>query len=130
MKQETATTWWLTGPPDVGKTTLAQALAAALRKGGEPTCVIHAVMAMVSPAASTRTYESIGTECHRVIHVSTPLEVCEQRNPKDLDARARAKQLTQMTDIHAGYEPPLSPALRVDTCQTALPAAVQQMLRA
>ncbi|MBT9511223.1 MAG: adenylyl-sulfate kinase [Acidovorax sp.] len=31
MKPETATTWWLTGLPGAGKTTLAQALAAALR---------------------------------------------------------------------------------------------------
>lgn len=40
MKQETATTWWLTGLPGSGKTTLAQALATALRERGEPACVI------------------------------------------------------------------------------------------
>lgn len=40
MEQETATTWWLTGLPGTGKTTLAQTLAEALRKRGEPACVI------------------------------------------------------------------------------------------
>ena len=38
--QETATTWWLTGLPGAGKTTLAQALAHALRQRGKPVCVI------------------------------------------------------------------------------------------
>ena len=38
--QETATTWWLTGLPGAGKTTLAQALARALRQRGKPVCVI------------------------------------------------------------------------------------------
>ena len=36
MHHDTATTWWLTGLPGAGKTTLAKALASALRERGEP----------------------------------------------------------------------------------------------
>jgi adenylylsulfate kinase len=36
----TSLTWWLTGLPGAGKTTLAQALAHALRERGQPSCVL------------------------------------------------------------------------------------------
>jgi len=171
MKPEMATTWWLTGLPGAGKTTLAQALAAALRERGEPACVIdgdelrtglckdlgfdeasraenvrraahmaqllnanaiHAVVAMVSPSATAReaAYSAIGLDHCKEVHISTPLDVCEQRDPKGLYARARANQLTQMTGIQASYETPAFPALSIDTSQTEIKVAVQQLLLA
>lgn len=47
------------------------------------------------------------------IFIDTPLEICEQRDPKGLYAQARAGSLTGMTGIDAPYEPPLEPALRL-----------------
>ena len=169
MKQDTATTWWLTGLPGAGKTTLAQALANALRERGEPACVIdgdelraglcedlgfdaasraenvrraahmarllnanaiHAVVAMVSPANDARAaaYATIGVQRCKEIFVSTPLQVCEQRDPKGLYARARANPQAQMTGVQAAYEKPLAPVLCIDTSVTELPLAVAQML--
>jgi adenylyl-sulfate kinase len=43
------------------------------------------------------------------VFVDTPLDVCEQRDPKGLYAKARAGQLTGMTGIDDPYEPPLAP---------------------
>ena len=132
MKPEMATTWWLTGLPGAGKTTLAQALAAALRERGEPACVIDGDelrMGLAEAPVKLTVLDLFGTRSQEV-HVSTPLEVCEKRDPKGLYARARANQLTQMTGIHAGYEAPVSPALRIDTSQSDLQVAVQQLLRA
>ena len=40
------------------------------------------------------------------VFVDTPLELCEQRDPKRLYARARAGELMDMTGIDAPYEPP------------------------
>ena len=101
MKQETATTWGLTGLSGAGKTTLAHALSTALRGRQQPVCVIdgdelraglcqdlgfdtasraenvrraahmarllndsgvHAVVALISPAADARAlaYTTIG----------------------------------------------------------------------
>lgn len=166
-----AITWWLTGLPGAGKTTLAQALAASLRAQGEAVCIldgdelraglcqdlgfdeasraenvrraselarllnvnaVHAVVAMVSPAAAARAaaYVTIGAERCREIHVSTPLQVCELRDPKGLYARARANSLAQMTGVQAPYEPPESPALRIDTSTVGLNEAVQLLLHA
>lgn len=45
MTQPNAATWWLTGLPSAGKSTLAQALAAALRERGEAACVIDGAVA-------------------------------------------------------------------------------------
>lgn len=93
---------------------------------------IHAVVAMVSPSIQARAaaYTTIGIGRCKEIHVSTPLEVCEKRDPKGLYARARANELTQMTGIQAGYEAPVSPALRIDTSQTEIQVAVQRLLQA
>jgi adenylylsulfate kinase len=49
------------------------------------------------------------------IHVTAPLEVCEERDPKGLYARARAGEIADFTGISAPYEEPSSPEIRVDT---------------
>ena len=45
------------------------------------------------------------------VHVATPLEECERRDPKGLYARARAGELTGMTGIDDPYEAPERPEL-------------------
>lgn len=45
------------------------------------------------------------------IYVDTPIDVCEQRDPKGLYKKARAGQLTGFTGIDDPYEPPLNPEL-------------------
>lgn len=47
------------------------------------------------------------------VFVDTPLELCEQRDPKGLYAKARAGELTGMTGLDAPYEAPLDPELRL-----------------
>jgi bifunctional enzyme CysN/CysC len=47
------------------------------------------------------------------VFVDTPLELCEERDPKGLYAKARAGQLTGMTGIDDPYEAPDAPDLRV-----------------
>lgn len=45
------------------------------------------------------------------VFVDTPLEVCEERDPKGLYKKARAGELIGFTGIDDPYEPPLSPEL-------------------
>jgi bifunctional enzyme CysN/CysC len=45
------------------------------------------------------------------VFVDTPLEVCEQRDPKGLYAKARAGELSGFTGIDDPYEAPLTPEL-------------------
>jgi bifunctional enzyme CysN/CysC len=48
------------------------------------------------------------------VFVDTPIEVCEQRDPKGLYAKARAGELTGFTGIDDPYEAPLAPDLVVE----------------
>jgi bifunctional enzyme CysN/CysC len=49
------------------------------------------------------------------IHVDTPLEVCKQRDPKGLYARALEGKIKNFTGIDSPYEPPEHPEIVVDT---------------
>lgn len=45
------------------------------------------------------------------VFVDTPIEICEQRDPKGLYAKARAGELRGFTGIDSPYEPPVAPDL-------------------
>jgi bifunctional enzyme CysN/CysC len=49
------------------------------------------------------------------VYVSTPLAVCEVRDPKDLYQKARAGKIHGFTGIDDPYEPPLNPEIVCDT---------------
>jgi bifunctional enzyme CysN/CysC len=63
------------------------------------------------------------------IHVDTPIEVCERRDPKGLYRKARAGQLKNFTGIDSPYEAPERPELRLDSGEAAPGALVEQVLR-
>jgi sulfate adenylyltransferase len=63
-----------------------------------------------------------------LIHVATPLEVCEQRDRKGLYAKARAGVITDFTGISDPYEEPDDAALRIDTSSIAVEEAVAAVL--
>ncbi len=63
-----------------------------------------------------------------LVHVSTPLEVCEQRDRKGLYAKARAGKIEEFTGISDPYEEPTDPALAVDTTDITPEEGVQQIL--
>jgi len=61
------------------------------------------------------------------VHVATPLEICRQRDPKGLYARADRGEIKEFTGVTAPYEPPENPELvlhpeleSVESCVTRL----------
>ena len=62
------------------------------------------------------------------VFVDTPLEKCEQRDPKGLYARARAGELHGLTGVGAPYEAPVSPDLVLHTCSESVDSEVQQVI--
>jgi adenylylsulfate kinase-like enzyme len=64
------------------------------------------------------------------VFVDTPLEVCEERDPKGLYARARAGEIKGMTGVDDPYERPTDPDLSIDGTATDVDAAVADILRA
>jgi sulfate adenylyltransferase len=63
-----------------------------------------------------------------LVHVATPIEVCEQRDRKGLYARARAGLLTGMTGIDDPYEVPRDADVVVDTTDMSVEEAVDVVM--
>lgn len=63
-----------------------------------------------------------------LVHVATPLEVCEQRDRKGLYARARQGILGQFTGISDPYEPPSDADVVIDTTGVTPEEAAQMVL--
>jgi bifunctional enzyme CysN/CysC len=74
-----------------------------------------ALVSLVSPYAADRQSAASLHAADEVdffeVFVDAPLELCEQRDPKGLYARARAGELSGMTGVGAPYEPPTDPDL-------------------
>ena len=63
-----------------------------------------------------------------LVHVATPIEVCEQRDRKGLYAKARAGIIKEFTGISDPYEEPADADLVVDTTMLAPEEAAQQIV--
>lgn len=77
-----------------------------------------AICAQIAPYAAARAEaRRRGTAAGRflLLHVSTPIEVCERRDPKGHYAKARAGLLAGFTGVSDPYEPPLDAELSIDT---------------
>jgi sulfate adenylyltransferase len=63
-----------------------------------------------------------------LVHVSTPLEVCENRDRKGLYAKARAGLIGQFTGISDPYEAPVDADITIDTTEISPDEAAQQII--
>jgi adenylylsulfate kinase len=61
------------------------------------------------------------------VHVSTPADICEDRDVKGLYARARAGEIVGMTGVDDPYEEPLAPELVVPTHAQSLAESVERV---
>jgi sulfate adenylyltransferase len=59
-----------------------------------------------------------------LVHVATPLDVCEARDRKGLYARARRGEIAEFTGISSPYEPPDDADVVIDTTTTDVATAV------
>lgn len=93
-----------------------------------------AVVAAISP------YRAARQEARRLVeeaggvflevHVATPLEVCAERDPKGLYARAQRGEIQGFTGVDDPYEAPEAPECRLDTRNLAAKAALATLLEA
>jgi sulfate adenylyltransferase len=82
-----------------------------VRHGGGVIC------AAISPYRATRDEcrNMIGSDRFIEIFVDTPLDVCEERDPKGMYALAREGQLKGFTGVDDPYEEPLNAEISIDT---------------
>lgn len=83
------------------------------------------VTSFISPFREDRAMASeiIGEDKFIEVYVSTTAAVCESRDPKGLYAKARSGQIPDFTGVNSPYEPPLCPALSLDTGAMSLEEA-------
>ncbi len=62
------------------------------------------------------------------VHLATPIETCEQRDPKGLYKKARAGQLKGFTGVDDPYEAPLQPEITIDATSTSPQEAALQLM--
>jgi adenylyl-sulfate kinase len=162
---ESACVVWFTGLSGAGKTTIARAVADALRARGRAVELldgdalravipdgfrreereahvrrvgffasrfehhgITVVVSLISPYRASRDFAR--GLCRRFVevYVSTPLTVCERRDPKGLYARARAGEITGFTGIDDPYEAPRAAELSLDTSSCSVEEAKAAVL--
>jgi sulfate adenylyltransferase len=91
-----------------------------------------AICAHIAPYATTRAEVRASVEAtggHFVlVHVATPLEVCEQRDRKGHYARARAGLIPEFTGVSDPYEVPTDADLAVDTTHGTPQRAVEPIV--
>jgi len=85
-------------------------LASRLENRG--VCV---VASFLSPYRESRDFVRDLCQNFIEVHVATPLEVCEERDYKNLFSRARRGEIRHLPGVDVEYEAPENPELVVDT---------------
>lgn len=62
------------------------------------------------------------------IHLSTSLEVCQQRDLKQLYAKAATGDVLEMTGVKSPYERPVDPELRINTAELSVEESIVMLL--
>lgn len=104
---------------------IAEAAAQVVKSGG------IAIAAPIAPFAEGRarareTASAAGP--FLLVHISTPLEVCEARDRKGLYAKARTGEVKDFTGISSPYEIPTDANLVIDASVVPVERAVDQIL--
>jgi bifunctional enzyme CysN/CysC len=89
------------------------------------------VTAFISPFRSDRRLvrDLVQPEEFVEVFVSTPLEVCEQRDPKGLYAKAREGTIRNFTGVNSPYEAPEAPEIEIDSSKLTVAESVDHVIR-
>ena len=87
--------------------------------------------AFISPFASDRQMAADKLNAGEFIEVfiDTPIDVCEQRDPKGLYKKARAGEIKHFTGIDSTYDIPKDPAIHVKTAEQDIEACAKQIVQ-
>lgn len=93
-------------------------------------CGVIAINCFISPTKESRDMAKsiIGKENLIEVYVSTPIEVCEQRDIKGLYAKARSGELKNFTGISSPFEIPKNPDIIVNTDELSLAESTKKIL--
>lgn len=92
---------------------------------------VTVICSFISPFRADRAQarEIVGSERFVEVHLSTSLDVCEERDPHGLYHKARSGEIREFTGISSPYEPPLECELSIDTGQLGLTESIELVKR-
>lgn len=87
--------------------------------------------AFISPFISDRQQarELLEEKQFLEVFIDTPLEICEQRDPKGLYKKARAGEIKHFTGIDSEYEAPINPEIHVKTANQSIEECAEQVTK-
>lgn len=97
-------------------------LASTLEKQG-----IFVVASFLSPYIESREFVKSLCKNYCEVHVSTPIEICENRDKTGIYKRARNGEIKNFPGINAPYENPMNGALVVDTSKETIEEATNKI---
>ncbi len=98
-------------------------MASMLEKNG-----VSVIASFIAPYKESRDF--VRNRCQNFVetYISTPLEVCEQRDPKGLYAKVRRGEIKNFTGVDDPYEVPENPELSIDTSNLTVEQSVRKIL--
>jgi len=93
-------------------------------------CGIICINSFISPTKKIRQMarDIIGENDFLEIFIDTPLEVCEQRDPKGLYKKARAGEIKNFTGVSAPFEKPDNPFMVVKNTNPDIEETIKQIM--
>lgn len=91
---------------------------------------IITIVSFISPTIAIREMAAniVGKQDFYEIFISTPLEVCEERDVKGLYKLARAGKIPDFTGIHSPFEAPKNPALDIPTHEITIDQGTELLI--
>lgn len=90
------------------------------------------ICSLISPYRADR--DRVRESCRRdkipfaEVFINTPIEVCEERDPRGLYKRARAGEIKDFTGVNAPYEVPEAPELEIRTWESSMDASLAALM--
>ncbi len=88
------------------------------------------ITAFISPFRAERNFARSLVDKDEFIEVfiDTPIDICEQRDPKGLYKKAKNGEITEFTGISSPYEPPEKPEIHIKTNELSLKECIYKIL--
>ena len=89
------------------------------------------ITAFISPYRADRdtVRRTAGKNNFIEIFLNVPLNICEQRDPKNFYKKARTGEITDFTGISAPYEAPSNPEITLDTSSIDVSTCVDEVMK-
>ena len=89
---------------------------------------VFVVASFISPYGESRDFVRGLCRNFVLVHLATPVEVCEKRDTQGLFAKARRGEISHFPGVDLIYEPPSNPSLVLDTSVVSVDDAVDRLM--